>query len=94
MRDCAAVLVARFDRLKIDDAHDYAASAFSELSGRATGFRINTVLTTQHQVFLYDEGSGLTHAIPVIDLVRLLGPRPATAPAGKVVDLFSGQARA
>jgi hypothetical protein len=73
LADCAHFLMTGFGVAR-DDAHDIAMSAFSELSGRATGCHIDLELTTRHQVFVIDRRTGLRKCIPLIDLVRMLGP--------------------
>lgn len=75
---CADDMRSRFD-LATDDAHDLAMSAFSELSGRETGWSVDLELTTEHLVFVIDHANSTRRAIPLIDLVRMLGPREILA---------------
>lgn len=73
LRDCADQLHVAFG-LELDTCHDVAMSAFSEISAQATGCYIDLELTTRHQVFVVDERAGVRRVIPLIDLVRILGP--------------------
>ena len=70
---CAGDLVERL-KLAGDEARVIAASAFSELSARQTGCYVDLELTTKDLVVIADTRAGVLRMIPVIDIVRILGP--------------------
>lgn len=76
---CAEHLVQRL-AVSPEAAADAALVAWSEILGRETRCFIDLDASTPHLVFLADPLTGERHAIPVIDLVRLLGPRAVATP--------------
>lgn len=76
---CAADLV---ERLAVPFAVAAEASlvAWADILGRRTRCEIDLAASTPHLVFLADPITGERHAIPVIDLVRLIGPRAVASP--------------
>lgn len=76
---CAKHLVRRLE-VSPAAAADAALVAWAELIGRQTRCAVDLDASTPHVVFLADSLTGERHAIPVIDLVRLLGPREIASP--------------
>lgn len=73
-------LAGRFN-LPMSEAYDVALAAWSEIEGRRSRCYVDLDLSTPHLIFLVDPIAGMRRPIPVVDLVRLLGPRgiPASA---------------
>lgn len=67
-------LAARF-RLPMGEAYDVALAAWSEIEGQRSRCYVDLDLSTPHLIFLVDPIAGMRRPIPVVDLVRLLGPR-------------------
>ncbi len=63
-------------RIKPDDARDVALAAWSEIEGERTRCYVDLDISTAHLLFLVDPVAGVRRPIPVVDLVRILGPRP------------------
>lgn len=57
------------------DARAIALRAWAEVSGRESRCFVDLALSTPHLIYLRDGLTGRTRAIPVIDLVRWIGPR-------------------
>lgn len=71
---CGADLIRRFT-LPLEDAQDIAMTAWAELAGKESRCRFDLALSTPHLVFLVDELTGQRRPVPVVDLLRILGPR-------------------
>lgn len=71
---CAAHLVDRL-RLSPADAAELAITVWSEIAGRETNCYFDLQTATAHLVWIVDPIAKTRRAIPVIDLVRMLGPR-------------------
>lgn len=69
-----AHLIGRFG-LPLDDAQDIAMAAWSEISGKESRCHVDLALSTPHLIFLVDQVTGTRRPVPVVDLVRILGPR-------------------
>ncbi|MBP6876573.1 MAG: hypothetical protein KBC34_01005 [Phenylobacterium sp.] len=73
-------LAGRFG-LTHDDAYDVALGAWSEIEGKRSRCYVDLDMSTPHLVFLVDPVAGMRRPIPVVDLVRLLGPRQVSTSA-------------
>lgn len=71
---CTAHLTSIFP-LAEREARQLALAAWATLTGRATGCYVDLAASSPHLVFVVDPVAGKRHAIPVVDLVRMLGPR-------------------
>lgn len=67
------------------EAREVALTAWAELTGRESRVFVDLDTTTPHIIFLKDGLTGRRRAIPVIDLVRWLGPREVTVPPPDLV---------
>lgn len=80
-----AHLIGRF-AIPLEDAQDIALSAWSEISGRQSHAYVDLKLSTPHLLFLVDEAAGVRRPVPVVDLLRILGPREVAVNPGKPSD--------
>lgn len=76
---CAVHLVG-VGRLDGAEARDLAVAAWAEISAREARCFVDLELSSPHLIYLMDGVTGRRRAIPVIDLVRWLGPRQVPAP--------------
>lgn len=60
-------------------ADEAALLAWSELEGRRSRCHVDLQVSTPHLVFVVDPVAGTRRPVPVVDLVRILGPRAAAA---------------
>ncbi|MFZ5871073.1 MAG: hypothetical protein ACOYXW_11180 [Actinomycetota bacterium] len=79
LEDAAAHLLARFPAVKPAAAAEAALAAWSDMEGRRTRCYVDLQASTPHLLFLVDPVAGARRPIPVVDLVRILGPRSAAA---------------
>lgn len=58
-----------------DQALELAMVAWADLEGRKTRCYVDLAASSPHLLFLVDPVAGERRAIPVVDLIRMLGPR-------------------
>jgi hypothetical protein len=75
----ACELVARFTWATPAAADEAALLAWSEIEGRRTRCFVDLEASTPHLLILVDPVARSRRPIPVVDLVRILGPRSAAA---------------
>lgn len=78
---CAVHLVGLAAGLDGAQARELALIAWADITGRESRCFVDLETTTPHIIFLKDGLTGRRRAIPVIDLVRWLGPRAVAVPA-------------
>jgi len=71
---CADHLVASV-RLHPAEAAELALACWADVSGRDTRCFVDLASSSAHLIWIIDPISETRRAIPVIDLVRILGPR-------------------
>ncbi len=63
-------------------AWELALDAWAQLEAPRTRCHVDLATSSPHLLFLVDEMTGERYAFPVVDLVRLLGPRQVAAATG------------
>jgi hypothetical protein len=76
LEQCGQHLVQEM-KVQESEAYDIALSCWSEIEGAKSRCFIDLELSTPYLVFVVDPVAGTRHPFPVVDLIKMLGPRLA-----------------